>query len=404
MTERREYSHTTAVAHVTTHMGTMDALASLPSQRATEGKLSTQRTSSRRTAHRWWVLAFLLVSVTLGMLTSLLFMASDCEPAHMMNTLRTLSEHLSSHALIMGGSTIAVIGISMAGAFIGLAFSIVHTLIRPQKHEHFIPLTPFLLDLPAEEITFPPFHGDHLVRGMYLARQDATTTILISPGYRRTFLDVLGMGKHLWAAGHNVLIFEYYGHGAVVGVPITLGYREVNDFLGAVSYARRRAPQTKIGALGYSMGGAVSIMGSAQTPEVLAVVADSAFASHWSAVEMAILQTLHLPPTAFTLAMNLLRRITDIVLLWRAGYHFHQVEPWREITRLAPRPVLLIHGLNDTVVHPDDSVQLYQAAGKPRVLWHLPGTEHGKAYFTDPQAYITRITTFFDRSLKQPSH
>src|SRR5258707_3190641 len=129
MTERREYSHTTAVAHVTTHMGTMDALASLPSQRATEGKLSTQRTSSRRTAHRWWVLAFLLVSVTLGMLTSLLFMASDCEPAHMMNTLRTLSENLSSHALIMRGSTIAVIGITMTWPTLSLPRVRCHTLM-----------------------------------------------------------------------------------------------------------------------------------------------------------------------------------------------------------------------------------------------------------------------------------
>src|SRR5258707_483663 len=162
MTERREYSHTTAVAHVTTHMGTMDALASLPSQRATEGKLSTQRTSSRRTAHRWWVLAFLLVSVTLGMLTSLLFMASDCEPAHMMNTLRTLSEHLSSHALIMGGSTIAVIGISMAGAFIWLGCSFVHTLIRPPKHEQFFPLQPLLLVLPWWPIAPLPHTGARL--------------------------------------------------------------------------------------------------------------------------------------------------------------------------------------------------------------------------------------------------
>lgn len=401
MTERREDSHTTATTLMSTHTGTMVALASIPSQRPTEGKMSIQRTSSRSVAHRWLVLALLLVSVTIGMLTSLLFMASDCEPTKMVDTMRSLPEHISPRSLILGGSALAALAISMAGTFIGLAFYIVHTLIRPQKHDHFIPLTPFMLDLPAEEVTFLPLHGDHLVRGMYIARQDATTTILISPGYRRTFLDVLGTCKHLWAAGHNVLAFEYYGHGAVVGVPITLGYREVNDFLGAVSYARQRAPQTRIGALGYSMGGAVSIMGSAQTPEVLAVVADSAFASHWSAVELAIRQTLHLPPSTFTMTMNLLRHITDTVLAWRAGYHFHQVEPWREIARLAPRPVLLIHGLNDTVVHPSDSVRLYQAAGKPRALWHLPDTEHGKAYFTDPQTYTTRITTFFDRYLKQ---
>ena len=362
----------------------------------------SQLRESQRPVQRWLALVILLICVTLGMLTSLLFLASRHEPTKMMEILRLLLAHVSVHGLMIGGSVIVAIGIIIVAAFIGLALSIVNALVRPKRNDHFIPLTPFALDLPAEEVTFSPQHGDYLVRGIYIARQDATTTVLVSPGYRRTFLDVLGMCKHLWTAGHNVLAFEYYGHGAVVGVPITLGHREVNDFLGAVSYARQRAPLARIGAFGYSMGGAVTIMGSVQTPEVLAVVADSAFASHWSAVEMAVRQTFRLPQNTFMVAMNVLHRVTDSVLVWRAGYHFHQVEPWQDIARLAPRPILLIHGLGDTVVHPDDSVRLYEAAGAPKALWHLPGTEHIKGYFTDGVTYTARVLNFFDRYLKQP--
>ncbi|WP_189361609.1 hypothetical protein [Thermogemmatispora tikiterensis] len=51
-----------------------------------------------------------------------------------------------------------------------------------------------------------------------------------------------------WQAGHSVLAFEYYGHGEPVGVSVTLGYRELNDFLGAVAYARAPAPQARLGA------------------------------------------------------------------------------------------------------------------------------------------------------------
>ncbi len=374
----------------------------------TTSKEATQRSSSRITARRVLALMLLLACVTLAMLTSLLFMASRNDPSQMMEKpaqmigmARTLPEHVSSQSLMLGGGIAAALLIVIALIFIGLALYIVNTLIRPKKNDDFIPLTPFVLDLPAEEVTFSPLHGDHLVRGIYIANPEAITTVILSPGYRRGFTDVLGMCKHLWAAGHNVLAFEYYGHGSVVGVPITLGYREVNDFLGAVSYARQRAPEARIGAMGYSMGGAVSIMGSAQTPEVCAVVADSAFASHWSAVEMAVRQTLHLPANTFRRTMNVLRWITDMVLAARAGYHFHQVEPWREIARLAPRPVLLIHGLDDTVIHPDDSVRLYQAAGRPKALWHLPGTEHIKGYFSDSVKYTTRVIGFFERYLKQ---
>jgi cephalosporin-C deacetylase-like acetyl esterase len=50
------------------------------------------------------------------------------------------------------------------------------------------------------------------------------------------------MCKHLWQAGHNVLALEYFGHGEVTG--------------------------TRVGALGHSMGAAVTIMGSALANEV----------------------------------------------------------------------------------------------------------------------------------------
>ena len=151
--------------------------------------------------------------------------------------------------------------------FLGVAISIVHTLTHPQRKNHFIPLSSFMLDLPGEEVQFPPLFGNHRVRGLYVPYKGASTTIIVSPGYRRTLTDVLGVCKHLWQAGHSVLALEYFGHGKVVGVPVTLGYREINDFLGAVEYAKKREPQTRLGALGYSMGGAISQIGRASCRE-----------------------------------------------------------------------------------------------------------------------------------------
>lgn len=294
-----------------------------------------------------------------------------------------------------------------AGAIMGLliflvaAISIVHALTHPQRKTQFIPLSSFMLDLPGEEVQFPPLFGNHRVRGLYVPYKGASTTIIVSPGYRRTLTDVLGVCKHLWQAGHSVLALEYWGHGKVVGVPVTLGYREVNDFLGAVEYAKKRAPQTRLGALGYSMGGAISIMGAARAHDVEAVVADSAFATHWGVVETALRRTLRFIPHIPTWVLRLLYHLADRILGWRAGYHFHQVSPLREISHLAPRPVLLIHGLEDTIVPSEDARSLYQAAMKPKALWLIPGTEHTQGYFTDSQAYVERITVFFDRFLRQ---
>ena len=232
MTAKRAVLHTTPAPHSTanTEMGHSPAQP----QHHRKDTRPMQHSSSPGRTQRFRAFAPLLLCFLLGILTCLLFIVSGNKPIHMMETLHSLPEHISSQSMIMGGSIIATMGITIAAVFLGLAFFIVNTLIHPKRNDHFIPLTPFVLDFPAEEVTFPPLHGNHLVRGLYIPRHDATTTILVSPGYRRTFLDVLGMCKHLWAAGHTVLVFEYYGHGTIVGVPITLGYREVNDFLGAV--------------------------------------------------------------------------------------------------------------------------------------------------------------------------
>lgn len=291
----------------------------------------------------------------------------------------------------LGGS------VGILGVLFAVAVYIVELITRPKRLTTFVDLytfTPFELDLPAEEVTFPPLYGDYQVSGWYIPHPQVTTTIIVCPGYRSRRSDVLGLCAHLWKAGHNVLVFEYYGHGAVVGKPVTLGYREINDFLGAVAYAKQRAPETRLGVVGYSMGASVAIMACARTKDVKALVADSAFATHKSVVEYGFHRIFHLPFAPFDW-------ITDFVLWWRAGYHFNQVEPLRDIHRIAPRPVLIIHSVKDSIVNPDDAKLLYAAAGDPKKLWLVAGAEHCGAYFADRVAYTNKVIGFFDLYLKQ---
>ncbi|MBO0778414.1 MAG: alpha/beta hydrolase [Ktedonobacteraceae bacterium] len=279
----------------------------------------------------------------------------------------------------------------------GVSAYIVDVLTRPKRLASFYDIytfTPFELNLPAEEVTFDPISGTHKVSGWYVPHPRATTTIIMCPGYRGKRADMLGLCGQLWKRGHNVLVFEYYGHGAVVGKPVTLGYREINDFMGAVAYARQRAPHARLGAVGFSMGASVSIMACARTTEVEALVCDSAFATHRSAIAYAVRRTLHLPFAIFDW-------VTDLLLWLRAGYHFYQVEPLRDIERLAPRPVLLIHGARDTIVDPRDAPLLYEKAGEPKELWLLPEADHCGAYFEDRTAYIKKVADFFDLHLRR---
>lgn len=286
-------------------------------------------------------------------------------------------------------------GIGVLGVLFAVALYIVDTLTRPKKRTTFdlYVFTPYELDLPAEAVVFSPLHGDHKVNGWYVPAPEATTTILICPGYRSSMSDILGMIAHLWKAGHNVLAFEYYGHGVEVGGPVTLGYREINDFLGAVVYAKERAPQARLGVVSYSMGAAVAIMACALNTDVEALVADSAFATHESVVSYNFRRAFHIPYAPFSW-------LADYLLWLRAGYHFHQVEPLRDIHRISPRPILIIHGGKDSIVDPRDASLLYAAASEPKELWIAPEADHCGAYFSDRSGYVKKMLDFFDLHLK----
>ncbi|HLX56848.1 MAG TPA: alpha/beta hydrolase [Ktedonobacteraceae bacterium] len=288
------------------------------------------------------------------------------------------------------GSGVGLIGIAFA-----VSLYIVEAITRPQKRTVFdgYKFSPFELDLPAEEVFFSPTEGNYRVSSWYIPRPGATTTIIVCPGFRSLKADILGISAHLWKAGHNILAFEYHGHGMDVGTPVTLGYSEINDFLGAVAYAKERAPEAHLGVIAYSMGAAVAIMAMARCNEVEALVSDSAFATHAGVVDYQFRRVFRLPSTTITW-------MADNLLWWRAGYHFNQVEPLRDIAKIGPRPILIIHGGKDSLVDPRDAPLLYGAAQEPKEIWLLPNADHCGAYFEDRGAYVKKIIEFFDLHLK----
>ncbi len=300
--------------------------------------------------------------------------------------------HFSLKRLLFGGLGG---GVGLAGAIFAVSLYIVESIIRPQKRTFLdaYKFSPYELDLPAEEVLFSPTEGNHKVSGWYIPRSSATTTVVVSPGYRTLKADVLGMAAFVWRAGHNVLVFEYHGHGMDVGTSITLGYSEINDFLGAVAYAKERSPETRLGVLAYSMGAAVAIMGTVRSKEVEALIADSAFATHTGVVDFHFRRVFHLPST-------FVAWMADNLLWWRAGYRFHQVEPLGDIAKIAPRPILIIQGGKDSIVDPRDGPLLYAAAQEPKEIWLLPNADHCGSYFEDRVEYVNKIVNFFDLHLK----
>jgi len=83
-------------------------------------------------------------------------------------------------------------------------------------------------------------------------------------------------------------------------------------------------------------------------------------------------------------------------ILW--GADFSKVRPVKVVDKIAPRPILFIHGANDHVVPCYETVELHRVAGNPdNPLWIIPGSGHVRSYARQPTEYVARVSEFFRR-------
>lgn len=248
-------------------------------------------------------------------------------------------------------------------------------------------VTPWELGIPHEEVSFRTEDG-LLLRGWWLPAPEAKRTAIALHGHRGARHHCVGVAAALWRRGANVLLFDHRGRGSSEGELVSLGHFETIDALAAIGYALSRAPRVPLGLIGYSMGAAVAVMAAARDERVGAVVADSPFASERKMVRLLLrkrIGPLHRPIAA----------LTECLLPYDPGV----VAPLREVTKIAPRACLFIHGMLDRTCDPRGSVRLYEAAGDPKELWLLEEEGHCDAYFANREAYCERVGAFFKKHL-----
>lgn len=293
--------------------------------------------------------------------------------------------------------TLALVGAAAGAAAlasVGLGYAVAVTLTRPKprgQYDEFV-MTPYETGADFEEVAFPPHAGEHQLRGWWFPRPETDRVVIGCHGYRGGKFELIGIATALWRAGFNVLLFDFHGHRPGHDAPATLGYATTEDFLGAVEYAKARMPGARIGVIGFSMGASVAIMGAARCPEVSCVVADTPFATHRDVVSHGVRRLLRLPGRPFV-------SIADYFLPRLAGYRGSDVRPVREVAAIAPRPLLLIHGTEDTISPVRHAYQIFAAAGEPKELWLAEGMGHCGAYFQNRAAYCARVSAFFARHL-----
>jgi fermentation-respiration switch protein FrsA (DUF1100 family) len=137
-----------------------------------------------------------------------------------------------------------------------------------------------------------------------------------------------------------------------------------------------------------SVGVSPAVAVAAQDPSVKALVLEGGFNSYRTISGIVMRRSWLLWPFSWVLPPLFVRRTWD-------------AERW--IGRVAPRPVLFIHGTEDHVVPYQLSKKLFDHAKEPKELWLIPGADHLQCHRTADHAYETKIADFFQKALKSPS-
>src|SRR5258708_31856134 len=77
------------------------------------------------------------------------------------------------------------------------------------------------------------------------------------------------------------------------------------------------------------------------------------------------------------------------------GCQYPRIE--RALPKLAPRPLLMIHGGADNYIKPDMARALFDRAGEPREFWLVEGAKHNQAITVANGEYQRRVLEFFDK-------
>lgn len=248
---------------------------------------------------------------------------------------------------------------------------------------------------------------------------------LRAPGPRRgVILFGLEFGSTCWSCipyceslreqGYDIFAVETRGQGQSPAQP---GYEplqwvtdfEVEDFRAALDYLKKRpdADPRGIGFFGLSKGAGAGVLVAAEDPYIRCCVTDGLFALYTTMVPyMRKWITIYsrrewiakiLPVCYFEYAARTgLRGIEE-----ERHCTFPRLE--KVMSRIAPRPLLMIHGGADNYIKPVMAQELFDLARDPKELWIVDNAKHNQAIQQATEEYKARVVAFFNQHLSEPT-
>lgn len=180
------------------------------------------------------------------------------------------------------------------------------------------------------------------------------------------------LARRFAAEGFATLLFNFRGAGLSEGNFDIAGW--ARDLDRAVDYLshERLVDASRIFIMGFSGGAAAAIRVAARNPSVRGVVSCASPAAFDDLVNGPAMESA----VAHWREIGIIRdpSFPRDRAAWERG--FRDAAPVSHVARVAPRPLLILHGDADEVVPVAHAGRLYEAAGEPREAVIIPGGRH----------------------------
>ncbi|HJW21866.1 MAG TPA: hypothetical protein VJ506_05495 [Candidatus Limnocylindrales bacterium] len=190
---------------------------------------------------------------------------------------------------------------------------------------------------------------------------------------------------------YNLVLLDLRNQGRSTGDASSGGLLEAGDLRAMIDWLERTKHPSWLGLVGNSNGAATVLAEVVDDQRPQAIVLDSMHASVIAQLGNVAETENGFPawPSAWALVSG---------ASWRLGVDITAADPVRTITRVGDRPVLLLHGLLDTVDRPADSLErnvaAALAAGVDVEVHVCPTGAHGTVIDQCPVAWADWTTHF----------
>ncbi len=248
--------------------------------------------------------------------------------------------------------------------------------------------------LPQENIKVTT--NDGLKLDCWFVKQPGTArgTIIYLHGVGDCKIGGVPYAKLFFEKGFNVFLYDSRRHGLSEGAYCTYGFYEKLDLSTVIDYLRCR-PDTvigKIGVFGTSMGAAVALQAAAIDSRIDAIVAEASFTNLRTIMVDYQKRIIKLP-------WHFLRNVAMTRSQKIANFKAREVSPLEAVQHVH-KPILFIHGTDDSRIKTDYSKALYERANEPKELLLVPEGDHTDLLNVGGSEYEQRIVAFFEKYLQ----